>query len=471
MLTLRALGSSPSRLVSSADTPTPEFSALRTAATGPRRSNSLAPAVRASTVSPPATPPASSVSEAAPTPEAPTPEASGTSEAPPKRDSKSAAAAPAETPAPAAAVEGSAPEAVNGAPADPALPTGKGDLGVAEAPEADATAGAESATTIDEPPPAEAATTAEATAAAAQAEHQPPADAPAEPAAESGTETTAKEQAEAGTEAAAEPAAKPKPGTRKATQSKTKAGAKPAKKAPAKKAAAEAGAATGAKAAAEDDAPPAAKPAAKAATRPRSRSAAKPDATADAKPDATADAKAPAAKSKSTRKSTRKRRLQYKVGQQLVYPLQGVGQVRTIEERPFRNQTLLYYMVYLEVSDMTIMVPVDKADELGIRAIVPRAEARSALTLIGEDYEPIPTDWKLRYQMNLDLLKAGSVSDIATVVRALYHRSRIKELPILERKLYDNARSLLVDELSFSLAKDKVKVEELINSRLEVGVK
>ena len=216
---------------------------------------------------------------------------------------------------------------------------------------------------------------------------------------------------------------------------------------------------TAAKAAANTEAASGAKPAAKS----RSRST--------AKPAAEGTDKAPAVKGKSTRKSTRKRRLQYKVGQQLVYPLQGVGQVRNIEERPFRDQTLLYYVVYLEVSDMTIMVPVDKADELGIRAIVPRTEARSALTLIGEDYEPIPTDWKLRYQMNLDLLKAGAVSDIATVVRALYHRSRIKELPILERKLYDNARSLLVDELSFSLGKDKAKVEELINSRLEVGVK
>ena len=217
--------------------------------------------------------------------------------------------------------------------------------------------------------------------------------------------------------------------------------------------------AAGAKAAAKTEAVSGAKPAAKS----RSRST--------AKPAANGAEKAPAVKAKSTRKSTRKRRLQYKVGQQLVYPLQGVGQVRNIEERPFRDQTLLYYVVYLEVSDMTIMVPVDKADELGIRAIVPRTEARSALTLIGEDYEPIPTDWKLRYQMNLDLLKAGAVSDIATVVRALYHRSRIKELPILERKLYDNARSLLVDELSFSLGKEKAKVEELINSRLEVGVK
>ena len=180
------------------------------------------------------------------------------------------------------------------------------------------------------------------------------------------------------------------------------------------------------------------------------------------------------AKTRSRKKTTataRRRRLQYKVGQQLVYPLQGVGQVTTIEERPFREDTLLYYVVYLEVSDMTIMVPVEKADELGIRAIVPRAEATGALRLIGEDYEPIPTDWKLRYQMNLDLLKAGAVTDIATVVRALYHRSRIKELPILERKLYDNARSLLVDELSFSLGKDKGTIEEMINARLEVGVK
>ncbi len=186
--------------------------------------------------------------------------------------------------------------------------------------------------------------------------------------------------------------------------------------------------------------------------------------------------KKPAAKSngaaiaKKSAAATR-RRLQYKVGQQLVYPLQGVGQVMNIEERPFRDQTLLYYVVYLEVSDMTIMVPVEKADDLGIRAIVPRTEATGALRLIGEDYEPIPTDWKLRYQMNLDLLKAGAVSDIATVVRALYHRSRIKELPILERKLYDNARSLLVDELSFSLGKDKSKIEEMINARLEAGVK
>jgi CarD family transcriptional regulator len=135
----------------------------------------------------------------------------------------------------------------------------------------------------------------------------------------------------------------------------------------------------------------------------------------------------------------------------------------------FRSAKLLYYIIYLEVSDMTIMVPVDKADELGIRPIVDKREANRALKLISEDYEPVTADWKLRYQTNLDLLKKGSVLDIATVVRALYHRSRIKELPILERKLYDSALKLLVDEISFSLQKGKEEVEELVISRLELN--
>jgi len=157
----------------------------------------------------------------------------------------------------------------------------------------------------------------------------------------------------------------------------------------------------------------------------------------------------------------------YKVGQEIVYPLQGVGHVRAIEERPFQDRRILYYIVYLEVSDMTIMVPVDKADHLGIRAIVGRKEAQKALQLIAAAYEPIVADWKLRYQMNLDLLKKGSIIDIANVVRALYHRSRIKELPILERKLYDSALRLLIDEVSFSLLRGKEEVEELIFVKLK----
>ena len=219
------------------------------------------------------------------------------------------------------------------------------------------------------------------------------------------------------------------------------------------------------------------KPEAAAKRRARSTTEAKPAAeTADgtngtvddaaveagASPDDVSPAKRAAAKRKPARPRTR-----YSVGQQIVYPLQGVGRIERLEEREFQGSPTLYYVVYLEVSDMTIMIPVDKADGLGIRAIVSKRKAERALRLIAEDFDPIPTDWKLRYQMNLDLLKQGAVDDIASVVRSLSYRSRIKELPILERKLYDSALRLMVDEVSYSLGKDKTEIETLIEERLE----
>jgi len=157
----------------------------------------------------------------------------------------------------------------------------------------------------------------------------------------------------------------------------------------------------------------------------------------------------------------------YQVDQRVVYPSQGVGRIIEIREKTFKDSKVLYYIIYLEFSDMTVMVPVDKVNELGIRPIVPQEEARKALDFISEEYAPIPSDWKLRYQINLDLLKKGSILDIASVVRSLYHRSKIKELPILERKLYDSAINLLQDEISYSLNMPKEEIASMIHAKLE----
>ncbi len=158
----------------------------------------------------------------------------------------------------------------------------------------------------------------------------------------------------------------------------------------------------------------------------------------------------------------------YTINQHIVYPSQGVGKICDIVQKMFKEKKISYYVIYLEVSDMTVMAPVDKADELGIRPIVSEQEARAAIDLMSQEYEPIPSDWKLRYQMNLDLLKDGSVVSIASIVRSLYHRSKIKELPIQERKLYDSALKLFKDELSLALAKEPEEIEQMIFEELEI---
>lgn len=157
----------------------------------------------------------------------------------------------------------------------------------------------------------------------------------------------------------------------------------------------------------------------------------------------------------------------FKINQKVVYPSQGVGIVKEVFEKTFKDETTPYYKIYIEASDMVVMVPVANAENLGIRQIVSAKEAQEALNLLSDDFEPITSDWKLRYQMNLDLLKKGTVKDIATIVRCLYNRSKVKELPILERKLYDSAKKLLEDEIAFALGKSSKEIEAEIHTKLE----
>lgn len=163
---------------------------------------------------------------------------------------------------------------------------------------------------------------------------------------------------------------------------------------------------------------------------------------------------------------------EFSENQKIVYPSQGVGKITEIFKKNFKDKEVYYYKIYLEVSDMTVMVPVANAPSLGIRAIVSAEEAQHALDMISEDFDPPTSDWKLRYQMNLELLKKGTIEDIASIVRCLYHRSKVKELPILERKLYDSAKKLLEDEIADAMGITSKEVESMLHAKLEpLGVK
>lgn len=163
---------------------------------------------------------------------------------------------------------------------------------------------------------------------------------------------------------------------------------------------------------------------------------------------------------------------EFSENQKIVYPSQGVGKITEIFTKNFNGNETYYYKIYLEVSDMTVMVPVANAQSLGIRAIVSAEEAQRALDMISEDFDPPTSDWKLRYQMNLELLKKGTIEDIASIVRCLYHRSKVKELPILERKLFDSAKKLLEDEIAEAMGLSSKEVESMLHAKLEpLGVK
>ena len=147
----------------------------------------------------------------------------------------------------------------------------------------------------------------------------------------------------------------------------------------------------------------------------------------------------------------------------MVYPQQGVGCIVGIETRRARE----YYRVKIESSEMDVLLPVENAAVSGLRHLTSSAEVRKALSSLSVKKESGGSDWKARLQANQDLMREGTLSAVAQVVNILYNRSKIKELPVQERKLYDNALALLVDEASAVLGTDKEEMKKKIFMRLE----
>lgn len=156
----------------------------------------------------------------------------------------------------------------------------------------------------------------------------------------------------------------------------------------------------------------------------------------------------------------------FSLNQKVVYPMQGVGEVQRILERSFKGEDVQYYDIYFQSNDMRVMVPITKIEELNIRAVVSQEEALEALTKANQESLSEPNDWKKRYEINHKLLKNGDVLEVAQVFKALYHRSRNKELPIQEKKLLDSSQLILQDELCLALNKTSLEVKELIESHL-----
>lgn len=155
----------------------------------------------------------------------------------------------------------------------------------------------------------------------------------------------------------------------------------------------------------------------------------------------------------------------FKKGDYVVYPMHGVGIIVDITTKTVLNEEQKYFVVELINTKMRVMVPVARAEEIGLRHIIKKNEVTKIIKLLQEEFVEQEEDWKIRYQNNLIKVKSGSILSVSEVCRNLYKRARDKELSIMERKLYESAYSLVINEVA--LAKN-LEVEEASNMISEV---
>ena len=155
----------------------------------------------------------------------------------------------------------------------------------------------------------------------------------------------------------------------------------------------------------------------------------------------------------------------FKIGDKAVYPAHGVGVIEDIKCKVISGAKRNFYVLRIIDKEMTIMIPTDNTESVGLRCIIDKKEVPKVFRILSErNLEMDSQTWNRRYREYMEKIKSGSVFEVAEVLRDLVHLKGDKDLSFGERQMLDLAQNLLVKELSIAKNTDEEKIRHRLLS-------
>jgi CarD family transcriptional regulator len=156
----------------------------------------------------------------------------------------------------------------------------------------------------------------------------------------------------------------------------------------------------------------------------------------------------------------------YRVGDTVVYPHHGAAVIEKREKRSLQGEERDYLVLRLTYGDLTLMVPADATDEVGLRSVVSKQEVDQVMDVLKARDGSMPTNWSRRFKANYEKLRSGDIFEVAEVVRNLSLREQEKGLSAGEKRMLTKAKQILVSELAAAIKKSDEATEALIDELL-----
>lgn len=137
----------------------------------------------------------------------------------------------------------------------------------------------------------------------------------------------------------------------------------------------------------------------------------------------------------------------FQIGDNIVYPMQGAGIIKAIEEKEIAGEKQQYYVIKMSASNMEIMIPEGKILNSNIRPVTDIKALIHIIDIFQHGESDRLLTWKQRYKVNTDKIKTGKMQEGAEVVRDLMRIQKEKVLNASEKKMLDNAHEFLISEL------------------------
>jgi CarD family transcriptional regulator len=158
--------------------------------------------------------------------------------------------------------------------------------------------------------------------------------------------------------------------------------------------------------------------------------------------------------------------LEFSVGDHVVYPAHGVGQVQGIETQEVAGLSLEVYVITFEHEKMTLRVPTGKARSSGLRSLAEGNVVNQALTTLKGRARVKRTMWSRRAQEYEAKINSGDLISIAEVVRDLHRTESQPEQSYSERQLYESALDRMAREVAAIERIDRDAAINLLNKSL-----
>jgi len=156
----------------------------------------------------------------------------------------------------------------------------------------------------------------------------------------------------------------------------------------------------------------------------------------------------------------------YEIGDHVVYPHHGAGQVVKKEQKEILGERREYLTIKILHNDMTVMVPCQNAGKAGLRRVIDEETVEKVLAVLAADVSEMPKNWNRRFKHNRDKIKTGDIYELAEVVRNLAVREQEKGLSTGEKQMYTRAKKILASELRYALDKTEDETEEHLDDLL-----
>lgn len=162
--------------------------------------------------------------------------------------------------------------------------------------------------------------------------------------------------------------------------------------------------------------------------------------------------------------------MDYTVGQTIVHPAHGAGEIVDIEHQELVEGFKRYYVIHFVDKQLTLRVPFRRTENAGLRQIMSDKKLKQVMATLRDLPEQLPKDFKARRKKLEALVFSGMPIKVAIAVRELTWRSEDKTLNTEDKRLLEHGRELLIQEIALATDNEPLAVQSEIDKALAASV-